>query len=498
LQNVSGIGLVLKKAYFLTRFISFAIMNRSQNCEVGVLMKSQKCAAVILAAGQGTRMKSALPKVLHEIAGRPLVAWPVEQARMLGCTMITVVVGHGSQAVRDKLDSEDLQYAVQAEQLGTGHALLSAEASLTDFTGTVLLLCGDVALLRQETLQNLLDLHHAEQAAVTVLTALVEEPYGYGRILRDGKNVLGIVEEKDASAAEKEIQEINSGIYAFEAPYVFEALRRVGKDNAQGEYYLTDVVAAAAADGRTVCALQAGSAEEVHGINDRVQLSAAAAVLRQRINVDLMRQGVSMIDPATVYIDAAVQICQDTIISPNVSLRGTTVIGSDCIIESGALITDCEIGDRVHIKSGSVLTESKVGDDGAIGPMAHLRPGTVLAGDNKIGNFVETKKAQLGIGSQASHLTYLGDAEIGRNVNFGCGTITCNYDGRDKYKTIVEDDVFVGSDTQFIAPVRIGRNSLIAAGSTITRDVPADSLAIARSEQRIVAGWAKKKKKSKK
>jgi bifunctional UDP-N-acetylglucosamine pyrophosphorylase/glucosamine-1-phosphate N-acetyltransferase len=461
-------------------------------------MQNQKCAAVILAAGQGTRMKSALPKVLHEIAGRPLVAWPVEQARLLGCEKVTVVVGHGSDAVRDKLGDEDLQYAVQTEQLGTGHALLSAEESLRGFSGTVLLLCGDVPLLRQETLQSLLDLHRAEQATVTVLTAQVDDPYGYGRILRDGKRVQAIVEEKDATDTERKIREINSGIYAFEAPYVFEALRRVGRDNAQGEYYLTDIVAAAAADGRTVCALQADSVEEVQGINDRVQLSAAAGVIRQRLNAELMRQGVTMIDPEATYIDAGVQIGSDTIIYPNVSVRGATVIGQDCIIEPGAVITDCEIGDRVHIKASSVLAESKVGDAGAIGPMAHLRPGTILAGENKIGNFVETKKAHLGIGSQASHLTYLGDAEVGRNVNFGCGTITCNYDGRDKYKTIVEDNVFVGSDTQFIAPVRIGRNSLIAAGSTITKDVPADSLAIARSEQRIIEGWAKKKKKSKK
>jgi bifunctional UDP-N-acetylglucosamine pyrophosphorylase/glucosamine-1-phosphate N-acetyltransferase len=460
-------------------------------------MQRQKYAAVILAAGQGTRMKSVVPKVLHEIAGRPLVAWPVEQARQLGCETISVVVGHGSDAVRDKLGA-DLQYPVQTEQLGTGHALLSAEASLAGFCGTVLLLCGDVPLLRQETLQRLLDLHHAEQAAVTVLTALVDDPFGYGRILRDGQLVQAIVEEKDATETQKKINEINTGIYAFEAPYVFEALRSVGRENAQGEYYLTDVVAAAFAAGRTVCALQADSVEEVHGINDRVQLSAAARAIRKRLNTEWMRQGVGMIDPETTYIDADVQIGSDTILYPNLSLRGTTVIGRDCIIEPGVVITDCEIGDRVHIKSGSVLAESKVGDDGAIGPMAHLRPGTILDGDNKIGNFVETKKAHLGVGSQASHLTYLGDAEIGRNVNFGCGTITCNYDGRDKYQTVVEDDVFVGSDTQFIAPVRIGRNSLIAAGSTITKDVPPDSLAIARSEQCNIEGWAKKKKKSKK
>ena len=461
-------------------------------------MQNQKCAAVILAAGQGTRMKSSQPKVLHEIAGQPLVAWPVGLARRLDCATIAVVVGHGSDAVRDRLGNADLQFPVQTEQLGTGHALLSAEAALRGFSGTVLLLCGDVPLLQQETLQQLLDLHRAKTATVTVLTALVDDPYGYGRILRDGDQVRAIVEEKDATAAERTVREINSGIYAFEAPYVFDALRKVGRNNAQGEYYLTDIVAAACADGRTVCALQAGSVEEVQGINDRVQLAAAARVIRLRLNEELMRQGATLIDPETTYVDAGVQIGSDTIIHPNVSLRGRTVIGNNCIIDSGVVITDCEIGDRVHIKPGSVMAESKVGNAGAVGPMAHLRPGTILAGDNKIGNFVETKKAHLGPGSQASHLTYIGDAEVGSNVNFGCGTITCNYDGRDKHKTVVEDNVFVGSDTQFIAPVRVGRNSVIAAGSTITKDVPPDSLAIARTEQRNIEGWAKKKKKSKK
>jgi bifunctional UDP-N-acetylglucosamine pyrophosphorylase/glucosamine-1-phosphate N-acetyltransferase len=358
-------------------------------------MQSQKCAAVILAAGQGTRMKSSQPKVLHEIAGQPLVAWPVGLARKLDCETIAVVVGHGSDAVQNRLGVDGLQFPLQAEQLGTGHALLMAEEALSGFAGTILLLCGDVPLLQQETLQQLLDLHHAESAAVTVLTARVDDPYGYGRILRDGDRVKAIVEEKDASPAEREVQEINSGIYAFEAPYVFDALRRVGRDNAQGEYYLTDVVAAACADDRIVCALQAGSVEEVQGINDRVQLAAAAKVIRLRINEELMRQGATLIDPETTYVDSGVRVGTDTIIHPNVTLRGATVIGNDCLIESGAVITDCEIGDRVHIKPGSVMAESKVGTDGMIGPMAHLRPGTILDGDNKIGNFVETKKAHL-------------------------------------------------------------------------------------------------------
>ncbi|PLX74169.1 MAG: bifunctional UDP-N-acetylglucosamine diphosphorylase/glucosamine-1-phosphate N-acetyltransferase GlmU [Desulfuromonas sp.] len=460
-------------------------------------MTRQSWAAVILAAGQGTRMKSDLPKVLHEIAGAPLAAWPTTLSRKIGCDPIVLVVGHGADRVRQRLDNEQLSFALQEEQLGTGHALLCAEPALQDFRGTLLLLCGDVPLLQQETIEAMLAMHAAEQASVSLLTAVVDDPTGYGRIVRDGEVVQAIVEQKDATAEQQQICEINAGIYAFEAPWVFEALQSVGNDNAQQEYYLTDIVAAANREGKTVRALVVDE-EEVMGINDRVQLAEAAAVMRQRINEKLMRDGVTLIDPDNCYIDGEVSIGTDTIVHPNVHLRGTTRIGAGSIIEPGAVITDCTIGDRAHIKSGSVMAESTLGDDCAIGPMAHLRPGTNLAGSNKIGNFVETKKANLDTGSQASHLTYIGDAEVGKNVNFGCGTITCNYDGANKFVTTIEDDVFVGSDVQFVAPVKIGRNSLIGAGSTITKDVPPDALAIARSVQKNVEGWAKKNKKSKK
>jgi len=451
-------------------------------------------AAVILAAGQGTRMKSERPKVLHEVAGRALVRYPAGLARELCCEPRVLVVGHGAEAVREAMATEDLRFALQEEQLGTGHALLSAGDVLEDFSGTLLLLSGDVPLLRRRTLERLLDYHRAQQAAVTVLTAELSDPHGYGRIVRDGDEVLRIVEEKDASAREKQIREINTGIYAFEAPFVFEALRTVGRDNAQGEYYLTDVLAAARRDGRKVCALTAGEAEESMGINDRVQLARAEAVMRRRINDSLMRAGVTLVDPETTYIEAEVVVAPDTVIHPGVHLQGATRVGRQCVIEPGVIVRDCVIGDRVRLKAGSVLEESQLGEDCAIGPMAHLRPGTVLAGNNKLGNFVETKKALIGRGSQASHLTYIGDAEVGTGVNIGCGTITCNYDGTRKYKTIIEDDVFVGSDTQFVAPVRIGRNSLIGAGSTITRDVPADALALSRVEQKVIEGWRLRKK----
>ncbi len=457
-------------------------------------MKTDQRAAVILAAGKGTRMKSQLPKVLHPVAGLPMAAWPARLARELGCDPTVMVVGHGADEVREALRGEALSFAVQAEQLGTGHAVLCARSALASFSGTLLLLCGDVPLLRRETIERLLDYHRSQEAAVTILTAEMADPHGYGRIVREGDEVLRIVEEKDAMARERSIREVNTGIYAFEAPFVFEALGGVGKDNAQGEYYLTDVVAAARAAGKKVCALSAAEPAETMGINDRVQLAEAGALMRRRVNEALMRAGVTLLDPTTTYIDPSVEIGADTVVHPGAHLRGATRLGSGCTVEPGVIVTDCEIGDGVHLKAGSVMTEARIGDGCAIGPMAHLRPGTVLAGGNKLGNFVETKKAVLGEKSQASHLTYLGDTEIGKNVNIGCGTITCNYDGVNKHKTTIEDDVFVGSDTQFVAPVRIGRGALIAAGSTITRDVPPDSLALARTPQVNKEGWRLKKK----
>ncbi len=460
-------------------------------------MKSQRLATVILAAGKGTRMKSGLAKVLHEVAGLPMVLYPLRAARALGCDPAAVVVGYQGAEVREALAGEGASFAEQAEQLGTGHALLCAEPALQGFSGTILLLCGDVPLVRRETLERLLGFHRQEQAAVTVLTATLPDPHGYGRIVREGEEVLRIVEEKDAGAKEKTIREINTGIYAFEAPFVFSALKGVGRDNAQGEYYLTDVVAAARAEGRRGRALGVAEAVETMGINDRVQLAEAGAVMRRRINETLMREGVTLVDPQTTYIEASVTVGPDTVIEPGAHLRGSTRVGRGCRIEPGALIIDCDIADVVHIKAGSVLEGSRVGGGSSIGPMAHLRPGTELAGGNKIGNFVETKKARFGLKSQASHLTYIGDAEVGERVNFGCGTITCNYDGVNKYQTTIEDDVFVGSDTQFVAPVKVGRGALIGAGSTITKDVPPGALALSRSEQKVIEGWADRKRRKK-
>ena len=450
-------------------------------------------AAVILAAGKGTRMKSALPKVLHPICGQPMLNYPLEAARLAGFQQLKVVVGHRSELVSETFSADDITWVTQSDQLGTGHALMCAADSLRGYSGPLLLLCGDVPLIRSETLEQLQRYHSQQQAAVTVLTAQMPNPSGYGRVIRDGEQILQIVEERDADEQQRQITEINTGTYLFDAAFVLSALKGLNKNNAQGEYYLTDVVAAAVAAGEKTRALCVDDPTEVMGINDRCQLAEAEVLMRWKINADLMFGGVSMIDPTTVYIDNGVEIGIDTILHPNVHLHGKTTIGKNCIIETGVVVVDSQIADGVHLKAGSAIEEAQIGPDCKIGPMAHLRPGTVLTGNNKIGNFVEMKKSVLGEKSQASHLTYIGDSEVGKNVNFGCGTITCNYDGVNKHKTTVEDDVFVGSDCQFIAPVTIGRNSLIAAGSTITMDVPPDSLALSRTEQTNVDGWRLRK-----
>lgn len=456
---------------------------------------SKGLAAVILAAGKGTRMKSALPKVLHPLCGQAMLAYPLQAARIAGFKQLKVVTGHGSEQVRQTFSAADIEWVEQTDQLGTGHALMCAAGALRGYSGALLLLCGDVPLLKAETIERLHEYHSGQGAAVTVLTAQMPNPTGYGRIIRDGEQVVRIVEEKDASDEERQVCEINTGTYIFDAAFVMSALKGLNKNNAQKEYYLTDVVAAAVAQGLQTRALAVDDPTEAMGINDRCQLAEAEVLMRWKINADLMFSGISMTDPTTAYIDNGVEIGMDTIIHPNVHLRGKTSIGRNCIIETGVVVVDSEVADGVHLKAGSAIEGAKIGPECKIGPMAHLRPGTVLAGHNKIGNYVETKKALIGEGSQASHLTYLGDAEVGKNVNFGCGTITCNYDGVNKYKTIVEDDVFVGSDTQFVAPVTIGRNSLIAAGSTITKDVPADALALSRSPQKMIAGWKTRKQK---
>ncbi|MDA8412568.1 MAG: bifunctional UDP-N-acetylglucosamine diphosphorylase/glucosamine-1-phosphate N-acetyltransferase GlmU [Desulfobacteraceae bacterium] len=453
-------------------------------------------AAVILAAGKGTRMKSGLVKVLHPAAGLPMISWAVAAARSAGAAPVVLVVGHQADAVRTAFPgAADIRCALQEEQRGTGHAVACARNELAGFNGTVLILCGDTPLLRAETLRDLIDFHRDNAAALTVLTAVLDHPHGYGRVLRaaDGQ-VLRIVEQKDATPEELAINEINSGIYCMEAGFLFANIDSIGCDNAQQEFYLTDLVSLAVKQGRVCLARRTEDADEIMGVNDRIQLAEAARVLRGRINHGLMSAGVSLVDPEHTYIDHGVRIGSDTLVQPNCTIGGATVIGSGCTIENGVSISGCTIGDDCHIKAGSVLESAVLHDAVSVGPMAHLRPGTVLKDHVKIGNFVETKKITMGEGSKASHLTYLGDAEIGGNVNIGCGTITCNYDGVNKHRTVIGDDVFIGSDVQLVAPVSVGRNSLVAAGTTVTVDVPPDSLAISRVPQVNKEGWRLKKK----
>ena len=390
---------------------------------------------------------------------------------------------------------EDISFAQQKEQLGTGHAVACALPALPGAAGTILILCGDTPLLTAATLSGMLQAHQASGCALTVMTATFTEPFGYGRVVKgeDG-SVLQITEEKDASAEQRLICEVNAGVYCADRAFLEEAVGGLGNDNAQREYYLTDVVRRAAARGLTCRSYPVGNPEEITGVNDRVQLAETARVLRGRINRELMLSGVTMTDPAAVYIERGVRIGRDSVIQPGVTITGATVIGERCEIGQGALISSCTLADDVVVKAGSVLEGALVHEEVAIGPMAHLRPGSELSAQVKIGNFVETKKVFMGQGSKASHLTYLGDATIGKHVNIGCGTITCNYDGVNKHQTVIGDDVFVGSDVQLVAPVTVGRNSLIAAGTTVTKDIPPDSLALSRVPQVNKEGWKLKKK----
>ncbi len=450
-----------------------------------------KIAAIILAAGKGTRMKSKLVKVLHPTAGRPMISWPVDAARTAGAAPIVLVVGHQADTVKNcfKNDS-DIVSAMQEEQLGTGHAVSCAADALRSFKGTIMILCGDTPLLRASTLVDMVEFHRSNKSSVTVLTAIMNDPYGYGRVIRDGSGqVLRIVEQKDATQEELAVQEINSGIYCMESEFLFSNINSISSDNAQGEFYLTDLISMANRQGVTCLAKSADDTDEIMGVNDRAQLAEAGRILRQRINRNLMFSGVSMIDPDNTYIDHDVAIGPDTTIYPNCRISGGTVIGSDCTIETGSTINKSRIGPGCHIKANCMLDNAELHEEVTVGPMAHLRPGSILHSHVKIGNFVETKKTVMGEGSKASHLSYLGDAEIGQEVNIGCGTITCNYDGVNKFKTIIGDGAFIGSDVQLVAPVTVGANSLVAAGTTVTAEVPENSLAISRVRQRNILGY---------
>jgi bifunctional UDP-N-acetylglucosamine pyrophosphorylase/glucosamine-1-phosphate N-acetyltransferase len=456
---------------------------------------------VILAAGKGTRMKSAWPKVLHRVAGVPMIEHVLTTAAALRPRSITLVIGHQAHALRAALLTHpDLSFVVQEPQLGTAHALLTTATTFRDATGTLLLLSGDVPLLSANTLKTLIDRHESTGAAATVVTAVVDEAHGYGRIVRSGQEIARIVEERDASPADRAIHEINAGIYAFALDGLFEALRGIASENAQGEYYLPDIVALYRKRGLDVETLTVKDADEIRGINSRLELAAVSRIVRETKNQALMAAGVTIEDPATTYVDPHVEVGQDTVVHPGVSLEGKTTIGSGCEIHSGVRIVDSRIGDHVTIYNHCVIANATVETEASVGPFAHLRQEAVVSGRAKVGNFVELKNTVLGAGSKSMHLTYLGDATIGADVNIGAGTITCNYDGVSKQRTTIEDGAFIGSDTQLIAPVTIGTGAYVGSGTTIREDVPAGALAVSAGKQRNIDSWAadRRNKKQKK
>jgi bifunctional UDP-N-acetylglucosamine pyrophosphorylase/glucosamine-1-phosphate N-acetyltransferase len=451
---------------------------------------------VVLAAGMGTRIKSARPKVLHRVAGTPMIAQVLEVARALKPMSVTVVVGHQADAVKSALSEQTgLNYVVQEPQLGTGHALLVTEAALTGSAGTLVLLSGDVPLLRPKTLQELLDRHHSTGAAATVLTAVLDAPQGYGRIVRSGERIARIVEEKDATPSERNIREVNSGIYAFAVRGLFDAVRSIASRNAQREYYLPDLVGILGQLGRGVETMRVANPDEVRGINSRAELAEASRIVRQEKNNELMAGGVTIEDPATTYVDRSVAIAADTILHPGVTLEGRTTIGAGCEIHSGARIVDSRLGDRVTILNHCVITGATIGNDVSIGPFAHLRPEADVRDRAKVGNFVELKRTVIGSGSKAMHLSYLGNAIIGEKVNIGAGTITCNYDGATKSQTVIEDGAFIGSDTQLVAPVTVKQGAYVGSGTTVREDVPPGALAVSAGKQRNIEDWVADKKK---
>jgi len=450
---------------------------------------------VVLAAGKGTRMKSRIPKVLHEAAGLPLIECVLRAGDDLDPQSTTVVVGHLADRVQAVLGKRlGLRFALQEPQLGTGHALMQAEPQLRAATGTVLLLYGDVPLLRAATLRTLVDAHRARKAPATVLTARVGDPHGYGRIIRTNGRITAIVEEKDATREQRAIDEINSGIYAFDLAPLFGSLTSLRAANAQGEYYLTDLVRTYADAGLTVDTVPVDDPREITGVNSRKELADVTAILNARRNEELMAAGVTLIDPASTWIGPDVSVGADTIIHPNVHLEGRTRIGSGCVVHASVRIIDSILDDGAVINNFCVITESHVASCAVVGPFAHLRPQSDIREGAHVGNFVELKKTTIGKGSKANHLSYLGDTTIGEKVNIGAGTITCNYDGVRKQQTIIEDGAFIGSDTQLIAPVTVHSSAYVGTGTTVREDVPAGALAVSAGKQRNIEGWVEKKK----
>lgn len=449
--------------------------------------------SVILAAGMGTRMKSKMPKVLHKVCGKPLSKWVIDASKAAGSDKVCAVVGHKAETVKEVL-GDVCKFALQAEQKGTGHAVMQAIDVIKNSKGEVVILNGDTPLITAETINKAIEYHKNNGNQATVITAILDDATGYGRIVRDNDgSVLKIVEQKDASEEEKKINEVNSGMYVFDAQSLVYALDKITPNNAQGEYYLTDTLEILLSAGKKIGGYAISDNDEIRGINDRVQLNEAENIMQKRINEYHMRNGVTMRNPESVYIEDGVEIGNDTEICQNVTIKSGTKIGSDCVIGSGSMLDRAVIHDGVDVLS-SVILESEVDEGTHVGPFAYIRPNCHVGKEVKVGDFVELKNSNIDDGTKISHLTYIGDSDVGKRVNFGCGTVTCNYDGKKKYRTTIGDDCFVGCNTNFVSPINVGDGVYIAAGSTITEDIPENSLSIARARQVNKEGWKDKRK----
>lgn len=449
-------------------------------------------SALILAAGQGTRIKSKLPKVLHKVCGKEMVNHVIDTLKSSGVEDINVIIGKGAELVKERTSSRKVSFSMQLEQLGTGHAVKCAESFLSGKRGVVAVFCGDSPLITKETVEALFETHIKNNNSITLLTSVLDDATGYGRIVRDGDSVLRIVEHKDCTEEELLIKEMNAGVYCFDIENLLESLNKLSNNNSQGEYYLTDVIGIQKSEGKKVGA-SITNYEETMGVNSRVQLSQVESIMRNRINNKHMDNGVTLINPMNTYIGADVTIGKDTVIYPGNIIEGNTIIGENCVVYANCRIDNSVIGDDVVVES-SVVLDSRIGRKTTVGPFAYIRPETVIGESARIGDFVEIKKSTIGDNTKISHLTYVGDAEVGMGCNFGCGTVTVNYDGKSKNKTIIGDNSFIGCNTNLISPVCIDDNTYIAAGSTITEDVKEGSLAIARSRQVNIEGWVAKRK----